>query len=103
PWLRGHAWLRDGAGLVYSSSAGSTLAYPPTNNLRAVDRDGGRDRQLTFGDVAYLEPDVRGSRLLTSRVRSRSDIWAFPIDGHPADNVREDRKSTRLNSSHDQI
>jgi Tol biopolymer transport system component len=95
-WLRGHAWLPDGSGLVYSSSAGSTLAYPPTNNLRAVDRDGGRDRQLTFGDVSYLDPDLGGpGRLLASRVRSRSDIWSFPIDGRPADNVRDAIRVTR--------
>ena len=27
-------------------------------NLRAVERDGTGDRQLTFGDVSYVEPDV---------------------------------------------
>ena len=87
-WLRGHAWLPDGSGLVYSSSAGSTLAYPPTNNLRIVGAGGDRDRQLTFGDVSYQEPDLRDAgRLLASRVRGRSDVWSFPIDGTPADNV----------------
>jgi eukaryotic-like serine/threonine-protein kinase len=88
-WLRGHAWLPDGSAIVYSSSTGSTLAYPPTNNLRIVGADGRRDRQLTFGDLSYTEPDIRESgRLLASRVRGRSDIWRFPIDGSPADNVR---------------
>ena len=28
-FLRGASWLPDGAGLVYSSSAGSTMPYPP--------------------------------------------------------------------------
>src|SRR4029077_17542773 len=88
-WLRGHAWLPDGSAIVYSSSRGSTLAYPPTNNLRIVGADGRRDRQLTFGDMSYTEPDIRESgRLLASRVRGRSDIWRFPIDGAPAENVR---------------
>ena len=88
-WMRGHTWLPDGSGLVYSSSAGSTLAYPPTNNLRTVGAGGDHDRQLTFGDVSYHEPDVRDTgRLLASRVRGRSDIWSFPIDGTPAENVR---------------
>ena len=43
-WMRGHSWLPDGSGLVYSSSTGSTMAYPPTNNLRLVRKDGGGDR-----------------------------------------------------------
>jgi Tol biopolymer transport system component len=87
--LRGHSWLPAGAGHVYSCSAGSTMAYPPTYNLRIVANDGSADRQLTFGDVAYFDPDVHGSgRLLARRVRSRSDVWKFPIDGAPADNVR---------------
>ena len=32
-WLNGFAWLSDGSGLVYSSSRGSTLLYPPIFNL----------------------------------------------------------------------
>ena len=46
--LRGLAWLQDGSGIVYSSGAGSTVLYPPILNLRAVHRDGGGDRQLSF-------------------------------------------------------
>ncbi len=52
--IRGIAWLPDGSGLVYASSAGSSLAYPPIFNLRTVSRNGGPERQLTFGDVAYM-------------------------------------------------
>jgi Tol biopolymer transport system component len=95
-WMRGHSWLPDGSGLVYSSSTGSTMAYPPTNNLRVVRRDGSGDGQLTFGDVSYFEPDVDASgRLLASRVHSRSDVWRFPIDGPALDNVRNAVRITR--------
>jgi Tol biopolymer transport system component len=95
-WMRGLAWQPDGSGLVYSSSAGSTLAYPPTNNLRSVGRDGTRDRQVTFGDVSYFEPDVDGAgRVVASRVRSRSDVWRFPIDGTPEENARAAVRITR--------
>jgi Tol biopolymer transport system component len=95
-WLRGHAWKPDGSALVYSSSTGSTLPYPPTSNLRVVDGDGSDDRQLTFGDVSYFEPDVDASgRLLASRVRSRSDVWRFPIEGTPDENVRNAVRITR--------
>jgi Tol biopolymer transport system component/predicted Ser/Thr protein kinase len=88
-WIGGHSWLPDGSGIVYSSGIDSTLPYPPTHNLRLIAIDGSSDRQLTFGDVSYFEPDVHVSgRLLASRVRGRSDVWKFPIDGAPADNVR---------------
>jgi len=95
-WMRGHAWLPDGSGLVYSTSTGSTMAYPPTTNLRVVDRDGSRDRQLTFGDLSYFEPDVDpGGDLVSSRAASRSDVWRFPIEGSPAENVRNAERVTQ--------
>jgi len=88
-WMGGHSWLPDGSGMVYSRWIDSTLPYPPTHNLRLVAVDGSSDRQLTFGDVSYLEPDVHVSgRLLASRVRGRSDVWKYPIDGAPADNMQ---------------
>ncbi len=94
--ILGHSWLPGGTGHVYSSSVGSTLAYPPVYNLRAVGHDGSPDRQITFGDVSYVEPDVHTSgRLLAARVRSRSEVWKYPIDGAPADNVRNAVRVTR--------
>jgi Tol biopolymer transport system component len=88
-FLSGLAWLGDGSGLVYSSSAGSTVLYPPTYQLRAVAKNGAADRQLTFGDVSYVEPDLdRGDRLVASRVRNQSDIWRLPTGGTPAENTR---------------
>jgi len=94
--LAGCGWLPDGSGLVYSSSRGSTLLYPPTMNLRQVGADGRGDRALTFGDVSYLHPDVRASRrVVASRIRSRSDIWRFPVGGSPAENTRDAVRITR--------
>ena len=87
--LSGLAWLPDGSGVVYSSSTGSTVLYPPLFNLRAVERDGTGDRQLTFGDVSYVEPDVHISGMVTvSRIRMQSDVWKFPVNGPPAENTR---------------
>ena len=86
--LSGLSWLPGGSGVVYSSSAGSTVLYPPMFNLRAVERDGTGDRQLTFGDVSYVEPDVHMSGMVTgSRIRMQSDIWKFPVNGPPAENT----------------
>jgi Tol biopolymer transport system component len=94
--LRGIAWLPDQSGLLYSSSTGSLLPYPPTFNLRTVGCDGTGDRQVTFGDMSYVDPDVNPSgSLVACRIRSRSDIWRFPITGDPAENTRNGVQITR--------
>jgi Tol biopolymer transport system component len=94
--LRGLAWRADGSGLVYSSSAGSTVLYPPTFQLRTVDVNGQNDRQLTFGDLSYVEPDVdKTARVVTSRVRNQSDIWRIPTTGTPVENTRAATRVTR--------
>ena len=86
--LRGLCWLPDSSGLVYSSSSGSTILYPPIFNLRVVRRTGTGDRQLTFGEVSYVEPDVGvPGRLVASRVRIQSDVWRFPVSGSPQQNT----------------
>jgi Tol biopolymer transport system component len=88
--LRGLAWLPDGTGLVYSSSAGSTMLYPPTFNLRRIGVNGHGDRAITYGDASFVEVDVHASgKLLACRVRSQSDIWKFPVHGSAAENTRE--------------
>jgi len=95
--IQGVAWLPDSSGLVYASSAGSTMAYPPIFNLRTVSREGGGpERQLTFGDVSYVQPDiVAAGKLFASRVRMQSDIWRFPLIGSPVDNVKNGTRITR--------
>jgi Tol biopolymer transport system component len=83
--INGLAWLPDGSGIVYSSSSGSTLRYPPVFNLRVASREGAAERQLTVGDVSYVHPEVAASgQLFTSRIRMHSDIWRFPATGTPA-------------------
>jgi serine/threonine protein kinase len=100
-WIRGMAWRPDGTGLVYSASTGSTLPYPPVCNLRTVDRDGRRDRPLTYGDVSYLQPDVGAAgSLVAARARSQADIWTFPVGGSAADNMRH---ATRLTHQTGQV
>jgi eukaryotic-like serine/threonine-protein kinase len=87
--MRGLSWLPDSSGFVYSSSEGSTILYPPVFNLRMVGRDGGRRRQLTFGDASYVEPDTTASgRVAASRMRIQSDIWKFSVTGSPEENTR---------------
>jgi Tol biopolymer transport system component len=88
-WVKGFCWLPDGSGLVYSSSRGSSLLYPPLFNLRTITVDGRTDRQLTFGDQSYVEPDTHhAGKLIACRIKSSSDIWKIPVEGSPADNTR---------------
>ena len=94
--VQGFAWLPDGSGFVYSSSRGSTLLYPPVFNLRAVLLDGSGDRQLTFGDQSYVEPDVHASgKVVVGRITSRSDILRIPVGGTPAENTGRAFRVTR--------
>jgi eukaryotic-like serine/threonine-protein kinase len=87
--LSGYSWLPDASGFVYSSSRNSTLLYLPTLHLWRISLDGRSLRQLTFGDESDESPDVdsRG-QLVLSRRRINFDIWKFPIDSQPAENVR---------------
>jgi Tol biopolymer transport system component len=94
--IRGVSWLPDSSGVVYSSSAGSTIPYPSTFNLRRANRDGTGDRALTFGDTSFVAPDVHVSgKVLASRIRGQSDIWRFPIGGSPEENTNNAIRVTR--------
>jgi serine/threonine protein kinase len=94
--LDGFSWLPDGSGLVYSSSRGSTLLYPPTMSLRRVRIDGREDHRITLGDVSYLHPDAHPSgNIVACRVRSLADIWRFPVGGSPQENTRDAVRVTR--------
>jgi len=90
---RGLAWLPDGSGLVYASSLGSTVPYPPVFRLRAVELDGSDDRTLpcdSAGYASYVEPDVTpDGELVASRVALRSDIYKYPLGTDPLKNVED--------------
>jgi eukaryotic-like serine/threonine-protein kinase len=94
--MSGFAWLPDGSGIVVSSSRGSTLYYLPTFNLWTVPLNGGDWRQDTFGEVSYLYPDVdRIGALVATRLQLRSNIWRYPVDFTPIDNVGRGVQITR--------
>jgi eukaryotic-like serine/threonine-protein kinase len=87
--LAGFAWLPDSSGVVYSSSRGETVLYLPTMNLWSVGIGGKDLRQLTFGETSYVRPDLDASgNIVATRVRTKFDIWKYPVDGKAPDNTR---------------
>jgi len=94
--FQGATWLSDGSGLIFSSSDGSLMPYPPTYNLWKLALDGGARTQLTFGESSYEFPDLgTKGQLVVSRVRAQANIWKFPVTGDPAENVRRGTQITR--------
>jgi eukaryotic-like serine/threonine-protein kinase len=87
--LAGFAWLPDGSGVVYSSSRGDTVLYLRTMNLWSVQTGGKNLRQLTFGETSYISPDLdRQGNLVATRRQIQFDIWRYPVDNSPQENVR---------------
>jgi Tol biopolymer transport system component len=93
--LRGLAWTSDGSAIIYSSASGSTVLYPPVYNLRSVQLNSSADRQLTFGDISYLEPDAHGNEIVVSLFKSESDIWKFPVGEDAIENTRKGSRISR--------
>ncbi len=95
-YFQGFGWTPDGSGVIISSAQGSSMAYPPTNNLWYVPLGSGHPVQLTFGESSYEFPDISaGGELVASHIRTNSDIWRFPVDGDPAENARQGARITR--------
>ena len=87
--MSGLAWLPDGSRLLYSSARGSTVLYLPTMHLWTISPAGRDMRQLTFGEAGDENPDIdHNGRIVVSRKHMQFDIWKFPVDGDPAENVR---------------
>jgi eukaryotic-like serine/threonine-protein kinase len=94
--IRGLAWLPDGRGIIYSSSRASTMPYLPTFALWQIGLDGGAGRQLTSGEVSYVEPDVHADgRIAVARLQITVDLWQYPVDGSPIENMRGATRLTR--------
>ena len=87
--MSGVAWLADGSRLLYSTARGSTVLYLPTMHLWTISPLGKGLQQLTFGEAGDEGPDVdHDGRIVVSRRHMQFDIWKFPVDGDPAENVR---------------
>jgi Tol biopolymer transport system component len=87
--ISGLAWTADGSGIIYGSSRGGTLPYLPALSLWETRLEGEAPRQITPADVWYEQPDVHASgRVSAVRKRMRFDVWRFPFERDPVENVR---------------
>jgi len=94
--MSGFGWLPDSSGIVYSSSRDSTMPYLPMLDLWRVTLRDGSVRRVTSGESSYLSPDIsRTGAIVVSRMKLQTDIWKFPADGLPAENVRRGVRVTR--------
>ena len=94
--MSGFAWLPDSTGIVYSSSRGGTMPYLPALGLWQVALSDGSVRRVTSGEASYVSPDIsKSGAILVSRMKLQTDIWKFPVDGVPAENVRHAVRVTR--------
>jgi eukaryotic-like serine/threonine-protein kinase len=94
--ISGFAWLPDSSGIVYSSSRGGTMPYLPTLSLWQGTLRDGAVRRVTSGETSYMSPDIsKSGAILVSRMKLQTDIWRFPVDGPPADNVHRGVRVTR--------
>ena len=94
--LGGFAWLPDSGGVVYSSSRATTVPYLPTLNLWEASFTDPEPRQVTAGEISYVQPDVHADgTIVVSRMLRRFDIWRFPVNGSPAENTRRGQRVTR--------
>jgi len=65
------------------------VLYQRTMNLWSVQTGGKNLRQLTFGETSYVSPDLdRRGNIVATRRRIQFDIWRFPVDDSPKENVR---------------
>jgi Tol biopolymer transport system component len=94
--MNGFAWLPDSSGIVYTSSRGGTMPYLPPLGLWQVALRDSQVRQVTSGEMSYVGPDIsKSGAIFVSRMKLQADIWRFPVDGTPAENVRGAVRVTR--------
>jgi len=94
--IHGLSWLPDGSGVIYSSGRSTTMPYLPTLGLWEVPLTGGEPRRVALADQSYLHPDVHeNGTIAASRLQIHFDVWKYPIDGAPDENVRRGVRVTR--------
>lgn len=94
--IHGLAWLPDSTRIVYSSSRGATMPYLPTLGLWELALSGDEPRRIAPADLSYLHPDIHTSgTMVASRLQMHFDLWRYPTQGTPEENVQRGLRLTR--------
>src|SRR5262249_52600140 len=94
--MSGFAWLPDNTGIVYSSSRDGTMPYLPTLSLWQVRLRDGNVRRVISGEDSYMSPDIsKSGAIVVSRMKLEADIWKFPFEVRPIENVRRGLRVTQ--------
>jgi Tol biopolymer transport system component len=65
-------------------------------NLWSVQTAGKNLHQLTFGETSYISPDLdRQGNLVATRMQIQFDLWRYPVDNSPMENVHRGVQITR--------
>ena len=93
--IDGFSWLSDSTGILYSSTRGNTMPYLSTSGLWRMTVGEEAPHQVTSGEASYAHPDVApDGSIVAARMRLQTDIWKFPADGQPEENVRRGSRLT---------
>jgi Tol biopolymer transport system component len=72
------------------------MPYLPTLILWQASIRDGTVRQITSGETSYASPDVaKNGVIVASRMHMETDLWKFPADGSPTENVARAVQITR--------
>ena len=94
--IHGLSWRNDSSGVIYSSGRLATMPYLPTLGLWDVGMDDGTSRRIAVTEHSYLHPDVHADgTIAASRLHLQFDVWKYPIDGSPVENLRRGIRLTR--------
>jgi Tol biopolymer transport system component len=94
--MSGFAWLPDSSGIVYTSNRDHSMPYLSTLGLWQATLKESSVTRIASGEMSYASPDISPSgAIVVGRMKLQSDVWKFPVDGQPADNVRRAVRVTR--------
>ncbi len=94
--MSGFAWLPDSSGIVYTSNRDHSMPYLSTLGLWQATLRDDSVRRIASGEMSYSGPDISPTgTIVVGRMKLQSDIWKFPVDGQPADNVRRGVRLTQ--------
>jgi Tol biopolymer transport system component len=71
------------------------MPYLPSLGLWELHLDGVEPRRIAPAEPSYLHPDIHATgAMAATRLQMHFDLWEYPVDGRPEENVRRARRLT---------